>query len=195
VLSVPYVDATSSADLASGALAAYSAAGSASAALWDTFTYSGLPAGGAVIVATLSLPGTLTGFSHGEAEIRQGSEADLMDGRAAMSVAFFDDVTPKPPSILLTFDATNGTLETVYSEILAFGDGTGGIADLADPPTLSLSVPHGASVVASSGVFDSFTPSTAVPEPSTWAMMLLGFAGLGFAGERRGGAGFATRAD
>jgi hypothetical protein len=24
-----------------------------------------------------------------------------------------------------------------------------------------------------------------VPEPSTWAMMLLGFAGLGFAGYRR----------
>jgi PEP-CTERM motif len=27
--------------------------------------------------------------------------------------------------------------------------------------------------------------SPAVPEPSTWAMMLLGFAGLGFAGYRR----------
>jgi hypothetical protein len=27
---------------------------------------------------------------------------------------------------------------------------------------------------------------SAVPEPSTWAMMLLGFAGLGFAGYRRG---------
>jgi hypothetical protein len=25
------------------------------------------------------------------------------------------------------------------------------------------------------------TPASAVPEPSTWAMMLLGFAGLGFA--------------
>jgi hypothetical protein len=28
----------------------------------------------------------------------------------------------------------------------------------------------------------------AVPEPSTWAMMLAGFAGLGFAGYRRRGA-------
>jgi hypothetical protein len=26
-----------------------------------------------------------------------------------------------------------------------------------------------------------------VPEPSTWAMMLIGFAGLGFAAYRRGG--------
>ena len=29
------------------------------------------------------------------------------------------------------------------------------------------------------------TPTTGVPEPSTWAMMLIGFAGLGFAGYRR----------
>jgi hypothetical protein len=26
-----------------------------------------------------------------------------------------------------------------------------------------------------------YTPTAAVPEPPTWAMMLLGFAGLGFA--------------
>jgi hypothetical protein len=31
-----------------------------------------------------------------------------------------------------------------------------------------------------------------IPEPSTWAMMLLGFAGLGFAGYRRARAGHAT---
>jgi hypothetical protein len=29
-----------------------------------------------------------------------------------------------------------------------------------------------------------FTPPSAIPEPSTWAMMLLGFAGLGYAGWR-----------
>jgi hypothetical protein len=29
------------------------------------------------------------------------------------------------------------------------------------------------------------SPSAAVPEPSTWAMMMLGFAGLGYAGSRR----------
>ena len=33
-------------------------------------------------------------------------------------------------------------------------------------------------------LYGSVTPSVA-PEPSTWAMMLLGFAGLGFAGYRR----------
>ena len=30
-----------------------------------------------------------------------------------------------------------------------------------------------------------FTYNVAVPEPSTWAMMLLGFAGLGYAGYSR----------
>ena len=35
---------------------------------------------------------------------------------------------------------------------------------------------------------------TAVPEPSTWAMMRLGFAGLGFAGYRRARAGLTTLA-
>ena len=36
-----------------------------------------------------------------------------------------------------------------------------------------------------SGTFTgSMTPVISVPEPSTWAMLLLGFAGLGFVGYR-----------
>ncbi len=184
-ISTPYVDASSSADLTLGALTAHSAAGSASSALWDTFTYSGLPVGGASVEATLSLPGTLTGYSHGSAELQEGTEADLEDGTAVSNF---------------------------------------GIADLADPPTLSLTVPLGASVMSASGagpvskgnnsgengfghavhhverqrdrgrfgeaveecVFDNFTASSAVPEPATWAMMLLGFVGLGFCQRRTG---------
>ena len=34
-------------------------------------------------------------------------------------------------------------------------------------------------------VFPPITPTSAVPEPSTWAMMLIGFAGLGYAAYRR----------
>jgi hypothetical protein len=34
-------------------------------------------------------------------------------------------------------------------------------------------------------VDDLSVTGAAVPEPSTWAMMLLGFAGLGFVGYRR----------
>ena len=39
-------------------------------------------------------------------------------------------------------------------------------------------------------VGESFTPAP-IPEPSTWAMMLLGFAGLAFGGYRRARAGHA----
>lgn len=40
----------------------------------------------------------------------------------------------------------------------------------------------------------AITGPLAVPEPSAWAMMLIGFAGIGFAGYRRARAGHATLA-
>jgi hypothetical protein len=39
---------------------------------------------------------------------------------------------------------------------------------------------------------DSFTTASGVPEPSVWALMLIGFAGLGFAGYRRTRSGIVT---
>jgi hypothetical protein len=41
------------------------------------------------------------------------------------------------------------------------------------------------SVQGSQIVFDNLTVNAAVPEPATWAMMLLGFAGIGFMAYRR----------
>jgi hypothetical protein len=54
--------------------------------------------------------------------------------------------------------------------------------------------PIGDSVVTGSEQLFAATgaPTRGVPEPSTWAMMLFGFAGLGFAGYRRAG-GVAAR--
>jgi hypothetical protein len=40
-------------------------------------------------------------------------------------------------------------------------------------------------VDAATGVQRGFVATAAVPEPSTWAMMLLGFAGVGFVAFRR----------
>jgi hypothetical protein len=50
-------------------------------------------------------------------------------------------------------------------------------------------VPEGATSI-SIGWFgpNTYTPpaiAAGVPEPSTWAMLLIGFAGIGFAGHRR----------
>ena len=130
----------------------------------------------------MSLPGTVTGYSFGIARIEAGTPAELSDGSASTFVQYFDATPtyPKPPSISLTFDAMNGAQETVFSEITSFGDGIGGVVDLADPPMLSLTVPFGARVATAGGV-DKFH-YTAVPEPSRWAMRALGFVAVGFLG-------------
>ena len=58
----------------------------------------------------------------------------------------------------------------------------------------SFATTGGAFVLTSAGDA-TFTASTnAIPEPSTWAMMLIGFAGLGYAGYRRARAAHATLA-
>jgi hypothetical protein len=172
------VGLSSSANLASGVLTADSQSGFASSSIWDSFTYTGLPVGGATIAATLSLPGTLTGSSDGIATLEEGTPTN---GLTLVDSVFFNVATGEPPSISLSFDVTNGAPVIVFAEIQV--DGLDGVADLGDPPMLSLDVPKGASVTTASGVFDNFV-STTVPEPSTWAMLLIGFAGLGFAGCR-----------
>ena len=61
------------------------------------------------------------------------------------------------------------------------GGGGGGsfLSSLASDPTLV------AGENAGGGLVSIVSPTVAVPEPSTWAMMLIGLAGLGFAGLRR----------
>jgi len=172
----------SSADLATGELTALSGIGIASVSIWDTFTFSGLPVGGATVTAMLGLSGTLTGLSYGNAELQAGPQTDFGDGATSTKDVFFNTY-PAPASFSLSFNVENGTPETVLAEIFVAGDGAGGVADFGDPPTLSLSLPAGASVTTASGLFVNFT-ATAAPEPSTWAMMVLGLAGLGFAGSR-----------
>lgn len=66
-------------------------------------------------------------------------------------------------------------------------------ADLVGGPDFSgyasvdpfLSVPTGYGIVLSPGIIMS-PGVTSVPEPSTWAMMLIGLTALGYAGYRRG---------
>jgi hypothetical protein len=67
-----------------------------------------------------------------------------------------DDVGPGQRSSLFTFSLPEGSLPTFFA---ATQNG----------------VPSG-----------PFTPTGSIPEPSTWAMLLLGFAGLGVVGYRHG---------
>ena len=69
--------------------------------------------------------------------------------------------------------------------------GTFNIFDaIADGGTTNTDTPYGL-IVAETGAetFGTGTLITAVPEPSTWAMMILGFFGVGFLAYRRKGAG------
>jgi hypothetical protein len=50
-----------------------------------------------------------------------------------------------------------------------------------DPSLVAL----GYSIITSDGIGNNLTVNAAVPEPSTWAMMFLGFAGVGFMAFRR----------
>jgi PEP-CTERM motif len=59
--------------------------------------------------------------------------------------------------------------------------------DLADTVTLDYSGPGGSVTKSASGVFSNFVAAP-VPEPGTWAMVLAGFAALGWVGRRRAAA-------
>jgi len=72
----------------------------------------------------------------------------------------------------LMFTLDNGDVVDLFSNGVGFG-----------PPGAVFGVAVATSATALDYVANGVTAST--PEPSTWAMMVLGFAGLGFAGYRR----------
>jgi PEP-CTERM motif len=80
-----------------------------------------------------------------------------------------------PNSIYNVTLAASGTVTAYLSQI--------SVAAIADP---QLTIP--ASDPSASSYSIAYSPgllsTTGVPEPSTWAMMLIGFAGLGFAFRR-----------
>ncbi|MGA9868302.1 MAG: PEP-CTERM sorting domain-containing protein [Acetobacteraceae bacterium] len=169
-----------SADLTSGILTAYSSNSFASAAEWDTFTFSGLPAGGATVTATLGLAGsTLTGLGVGLATLFAGAAGAGFPDDASFQTAFGNAATGLglPASISVSFLADNVTPIAVVAEIEA----DGAIADLADPPTLTLTLPPGATGVSASGVFEGFGPSRSVPEPGSLVILIAGLGLLGYA--------------
>ena len=93
-------------------------------------------------------------------------------------------------SLLNVTESTDLVIPTglSYVDIGAFVNlscSNAGTCDLSHTASLSFApLPNGLSFTSDSGVFLAGL-SSGVPEPSTWAMMVIGFAGLGFAGCRR----------
>ncbi len=165
---------SASANLSTGVLTAYSAGGIASAAEWDTFTFAGLPPAGEAISATLSLSGSLSGNAFGTAIIQAGPSAGFGGVGTVQQTASFGDGNPIPSSIGVDFTVTDASSLTVGAQILAVGGG-GNIADLTDPPTLTLDLPPGVTATPASGVFANFGTAAAVPEPAGSGVLLAGF--------------------
>jgi hypothetical protein len=79
--------------------------------------------------------------------------------------------------------------EASDTETLSTFTGVGAIVSFFEARETPRRPPGGLSGVLSGFVTYDYTPATpAVPEPATWTMMLIGFAGVGFAAVRRKGA-------
>jgi hypothetical protein len=97
---------------------------------------------------------------------------------------------PGSPPSWIARKLTIGTFSGVIFEITIAADGSAGVPEgdsnagidpylVVDPSTPNASL---VTLVFSPGIDNAPLPSAEVPEPSTWVMILGGFAGLGFAG-------------
>lgn len=145
---------------------------------------------GATLDLTFGNVTDVASFSDGAWSVSQGN-IELPSGVDGDFLFTFENVAPPTPedpaNLDLSLTATAGS----------DGNDTGTI-DLLDPVTvdgvtvydyLGNIVPS-VSAVSGLGIYYPVTDGVAgspVPEPSTWATMLLGFAGLGLAGYRRAG--------
>jgi hypothetical protein len=172
------VSATASASDASGPNGTQS-----HAVIWDTVTFSGAKTHD---VATLTISGnaTVTGPLPVSGDTaRANAAAILLDEKLSpFGVNTFllgNFSTPESGVYTLQDQAAiiNGDPYLMLVFVDAFaglsgGPFPGGSATISDP--FQLDLPSGVTATFASGV----TP--AVPEPSTWAMMILGFCGVGF---------------
>lgn len=120
--------------------------------------------------------GTATVSINGGAAVTFTDQVDVFSLQSIPGVGFFqvDDILDTGPS------ASFATYALTTS-----------IGPVVGPSTINV----GSSYGTSGGAFtlttagDATFTATTVPEPSTWAMMLIGFAGLGYAGYRQARAG------
>lgn len=151
------------------------------AVIWDTVTFSGAAPGA---VATL----TISGNAIISGDARANALAILIP-TGYYDVGYFvagNFATPENGPYTLQDKAgiTNGvpylllvSVDTYAGLVGEPGPYLAGSASITDPFTLQ--VPTGVTVT-----YD-YQPSSAVPEPSTWMMMLLGFVGIVFMVYRR----------
>jgi hypothetical protein len=167
-----------------------------------TMTVTDLSSGGVSVSYALDAPATFFA-STGGGHITAAFNLDT-----TITAADITDTTPSSPgfSIVIPVTGVPGGTGSGFGDFTAGlqGDWTGTSNHFAGPITFDISGVSVADFVANSDGFfavadalgnrgtgdiggkgEMINPVIPVPEPSTWAMLLLGFAGLGFAGYRK----------
>lgn len=135
---------------------------------------------------------------------------DTGSGNATASAAkrnVFSSITFDPTNNVFTSFSFQGQLDILGTIFVEVNDNFGNTFTFANVPANSVFGPFGAAAVAGTGQyidkvkvytelpenfksiklvdFGNYTVAGAVPEPATWAMMMLGFLGVGFLAYRR----------
>jgi hypothetical protein len=144
------------------------AASPASAAIWDlTIDWSSAATGAAAVTETATIDST----AGGAFDLGRGvwvGYALLSDNLGNGAIVF----TPASNNGLIFTEGAGGIYAQDYANPALYTNIGGSSADIAPGHTYDL-------------VNGSTLTVTAAPEASTWAMMLLGFAGLAFVGYRQ----------
>ena len=174
---------TSSATLTTGVLTAYAAGGDrVRFDLGHISPTTGLPVRRREdITATLSLAGTLSGLSSSlMAILEAGTPRQISPPGSADS----DDLTRSTPERRCRLDLADVSGDRTASPKPCSPNprqrtASEGVADFSGSAnSLRSSLPPDVDV-STAGGFDNFSVGAPVPEPSTWALILMGFAGTG----------------
>jgi hypothetical protein len=141
-------------------------------------------------VAGAAVAGGYGGYATAQLEIIDASDnATLLDESVALCARLCASTSKESfISADQKITVTVGDVIVVAARAGAATDGPGTWRALVDPQILlDPSDPQGLSLAFSPGIQQpSVPPSLSVPESSTWAMLIIGFTGLGVAGWRRG---------
>jgi hypothetical protein len=141
----------------------------------------------ATTISSTSQASSLGGLSaSGSTTIEGLTLYGLLTGNQSIDGSLF--VNPAPNTVLLSIAG----LSIILNEQTMLGDGVTGIGISTNAIdvgfnnfALGTNVLNGNVILGHSQAFASLASPAAVPEPATWAMMLMGFAGIGILLRRR----------